>query len=376
MDDFLLEPGVTFLNHGSFGALPASVYAEQDRWRRAVEAQPVRFLVRDLPGLIDAARDAAADFLGAPSEGLVFVSNATAAATAVMGSADLRPGDEILTTNHRYNAVYQAMRRAAQERGVRLVEAHVPFPLRSPEQITEAVVSAIGPRTRLLVLDQITSPTALIFPVAEIIAQARGVPVFVDGAHVPGQIPVDLGSLGATWWTGNLHKWAFAPRGTAAFYVAPEVRERTHAAVVSHGYGLGLRAEFDWPGTFDPSPWLCVPAALAAHARLGGARLMADNHARTREARRILADALGVALPCPDDLGLYAAMATLPLPLRDDRGELDRATALQLALWDQHRIEVPILPWDGRTWVRISMQAYNTVDQVARLGEALAALLR
>ena len=377
MERFLLDPDVDFLNHGSFGALPALVMEEQDYWRLEQERQPVDFLVRRLPALLATSRARVAQHLGAAPTDLAFVPNATAGVAAVLHSLDWQPGDEILTTNHRYGAVRMALSRLERRYGVSVVEARVPFPLCSADDVISALQACYTDRTRLLVVDHITSPTALIFPVQRIIADARaaGVPVLVDGAHVPGHLDVNLSALGADWWTGNLHKWAFAPRGSAVLWVAPRWQGVVRPAVASHGEEVSFLEAFDWTGTFDPSPWICAPAGLNAHARMGGAALMAENHQKAREGRALLAEALGVAPPHPDDPALYGAMATVEVPVRRGAGELAAATALQLELLRRYRIEAPIMPFEGRTWVRISAAAYNRVSQYARLGEALRDLL-
>lgn len=375
MEEFLLDPTVTFLNHGSFGALPRSVFEVQDALRREMELDPVEFLDRRFLDRVRAALGEVAPHLGAAVENLGFVRNATEGVATVLTSLEFQPGDEILTTNHRYGAVANALRRRAAALGATVREAEVPFPIASPAQVVEAVRAAWTDRTRLLLVDHITSPTALIFPVAELaaLARERGVPIFVDGAHVPGHLPVALDEQGLDFWTGNLHKWAFAPRGTAVLWVHPRWRDQVHALVTSHWLGRGLHAELHWTGTFDPTPWLAAPAGLRAHARLGGQALAHANHALVREARQVIAQALGTELPHPDDPAMYGNMATIPLPVAGD--DLAAAAALHDALRDRYRIQVPIVPWGGRTFVRVSGQAYNRPAQYVQLADALRALL-
>ena len=377
MERFLLDPSVDFLNHGSFGALPAAVMEEADFWRLELERQPVNFLVRRLPALLAKSRAAVSEALGARPQDLAFVSNATAGVAAVLQSLDWQPGDEILTTNHRYGAVGMALSRIKRRDGVSVVEAQVPFPISSGDDVISALQSCYTDNTRLLLIDHITSPTALIFPVERLIADAhaRGVPVLVDAAHAPGHVPVDLTALDADWWTGNLHKWAFAPKGSAVLWTAERWQGLTRPAVASHGEETSFLEAFDWTGTFDPSPWICAPAGLAAHARLGGAELMAENHDKVRQGRALISEALGVPLPHPDDPSLYGAMASILLPLKRGAGELKAAMRLQNTLLERYRIEVPIQPFGGLTWVRISGQAYNRVEQYGRLGEALRQLI-
>ena len=373
----MLDPRVTFLNHGSFGALPREVMAAQDTIRAEIELDPVEFLVRGLPPRLEEARAEVAAFLGAEVSGLVFVRNATEAVSATLGSVPLAPGDEILTTNHRYGAVGMAMARRAALSGAVVVEAEVPYPIERPAQAVDAVAARITDRTRLLVIDRITSPTALILPVTEIaaIAHAAGVPVLVDGAHVPGQLPDDISRSGADFWTGNLHKWAFAPRGTAVLWVSPAWLDRCHAAVVSHGYNQGLHKEFDWPGTYDPSGWLTAPVGLRFHARLGGRALMAANHALVRDGRQVIANALRMPLPHPDDAGLYGSMASVQLPVKYDGRGVAQADALHDALIDRERVQVPVFAWGDRLWVRVSGQVYNEPSDYVRAADALRAVL-
>ena len=371
-EEFLLDPTVAFLNHGSFGALPRAVFEAVEARRRALESEPVHYLAGRLPALIDEARAPVAAALGASPADVVFARNATSAVNGILGSVALSPGDEILTTNHRYDAVGNTLHRAAARTGARVVEARVPFPLQDPAEITAAIVAEFTDRTRLLVLDHISSVTALIFPVADITAaaRARGVPVLIDGAHVPGHLPVDVPALGADWWTGNLHKWAFAPRGTAALWVAPSRHAQTLPTVTSHGIARGLHAAWDWTGTDDPTPWLTAPNGLAWHAAHGGVALMAANHERARQARALVAEGLGLTPPHPDRADLYGAMATLPLPIRPEG-----AQDFHDALFDRYRVEIPVMAWSGRGWMRLSAQIYNVAADYERLVTAVRALL-
>jgi len=373
MPQFLLDPTATFLNHGSFGATPREILAVQDALRMELERQPVDFLARQLPARLADARRRLGGLLGAHPDDLAFVPNATTGVAAVLGSIELSSGDEILTTNHAYNAVAQAISRRAHAAGARVVTARLPWPVEHPDALAEAVLGAVTDRTRLLVIDQITSPTALVLPAARIVAaaRARGVATLVDGAHAPGQLTVDLDALGADWWVGNLHKWLCAPKGAALLWTAPRHQAHTQPAIPSHGTGLGYRAEFDWPGTFDPTAWLAAPAAADLHDALGGARLRAAHHALVQAGRVVVAQAAGAPLPHPDDPDLYAAMAAVPLDL-----PADRALALNQALWEQHRVEVPVSPFEGRAVLRISgFAAYNKPSDYARLAEVLPATI-
>lgn len=364
-----LDPAVDYLNHGSFGATPRVVLARQAELRAQMEAEPVEFLARRLPERLDLVRARVADFVGADAAGLVFVPNATHGVDAALGAIDWSSGDEVVHADHGYNAVKKAILRLWHRHSVTMVAAEVPFPIQDPQQVVDAFDLAIGPRTRLVVIDHVTSATALIFPVTELVAlcRARGVTVLVDGAHAPGLLPLDIGAIGADFYTGNLHKWVCAPKGAALFWVGPAWRDRIHARVVSHGYELGLRAEFEWAGTFDPTAWLSVPAALDHLDELGVSTLREKNHALVQEGRARLAHALGVSLPHPDEARWYGPMAAVAVPWATGAD----APGLTARLFQEYRIEVPFTAYDHRCFVRISGQAYNRPAQYERLAELL-----
>lgn len=382
-----LDPDVTFLNHGSYGACPRPVLDSQRALRDRMEAEPVRFLSGDLPGLLDEARRRVAAFLGADAEGLAAVTNATTGINTVLQSLRFEPGDELLTDDHEYNAIINSMRAAAARDGASVVIARIPFPISGPEEARDAILAAATDRTRLVVISQVTSPTALILPVAELVEELdrRGIDTLVDGAHAPGMVPVNLGALGAAYWTGNGHKWLCAPKGSAMLWVRADRRERIHPLVVSHGANDPLvdrsrfRAEFDWVGTPDPTAFLSLPAAIewmAGVAPGGWPEVMAANHALAIAGRDRVAAALGVAPPAPD--AMLGSMASLQVPgLRDDSD----AETLRRLLETEDRIQVPIGGWPVRSaWrgedpdqvlIRISAQRYNEPADYDRLAEAL-----
>jgi isopenicillin-N epimerase len=385
---FSLDPDVTFLNHGSFGAAPRAVLAAQQRLRDRMEAQPVRFFARDLEGLLDEARAAVAAFVDAPASDLVFVPNATFAVNAVLQSLTLSPGDELVVTDHGYAACTNAARFVAERSGARVVTARVPFPLRSPGAVLDAITRVLSPRTRLVLVDHVTSPTALVFPVEDVVhvCQRAGVDVLVDGAHAPGMLPLSVRGVGAAFYTGNLHKWVCAPKGAAFLHVHPSQQHRVRPLVISHGASSArtdrsrLSIEFNWMGTNDPTAALCAPDAIAFMGSLlpgGWDALREANRALALQARALLADALGVEAPAPDSM--IGAMATLPLPL--DRFPPARGCEpafedrLGQRLWEEHRIEVPVMPWGdpARALLRVSAQAYNHVEQYQQLARALTA---
>jgi isopenicillin-N epimerase len=371
-EEWLLDPEVAFLNHGSFGATPRAVLAEQDHWRARMERRPTHFMDRELPLALRAAADRLAAFVGVRAEDLVFVENATAGCNTVLRSLRFAPGDEILVTDHGYPAVRKAAEYVAARAGARVVEAPVPFPLANAAQVVAAVSSRLGPRTRLAVFDHITSPTAVVFSVRELTAlcRAAGVPVLIDGAHAPGMLSLDVPSVGADWYTGNCHKWLMAPKGSAFLWAAPERQADTHPLVISHGYGHGFTAEFDWVGTRDPSAWLSVPAAIDFHERLGGARLRERNAALTREQAMMLARTWATERGAPDSL--TGSMAAVRLPLHEP-ATAERALELRRKLFDDHRIEVPVSPFAGALWARISAHAYNQAEDYARLAACFRA---
>jgi isopenicillin-N epimerase len=383
-----LDAGVDYLNHGSFGACPRPVRAVQHALQERLERQPVQFLGRDLEPLLDHARSVLAEFLGADAEGLAFVTNATMGVNTVLHSLPLGSGDELLTTDHEYPACRNALEAVAARCGARVVVAQVPFPVRSAQEVVHAVLEAVTPRTRLALVDHVTSPTALVWPIEAIVAAlaARGVDTLVDGAHAPGMLPLNLHALGAAYYTGNCHKWICAPRGAAFLHVRADRRAAVHPLAISHGATsprsdrARFRLEFDWTGTRDPTAWLAVPEALRFLGTLlpgGWPALQQHNHDLALAARRTLCAALHIEPPCPD--AMIGAMASLPLPPGDGRdpggGFMD---ALQRHLVEAHAIEVPIFPWPAspHRMLRISAQIYNTPTQYERLAAALHNALR
>ena len=369
---FCLEDGVAFLNNGSFGATPRAVLAAQQNWRDRMEAQPVRFMHRELPVAIRQAAGIVGGFLNAHGDDLVFVDNATSGVNAVVRSLDFRPGDELLTTSHVYGAVRKTLLYVAERTGAKLVEAPLRYPGTRPDETVAAIEAAITPRTKLLVVDTITSPTALVLPVVEIVAAARrrGVPVLVDAAHSPGQAPLDIAAIDADWVTGNMHKWLFGVRSSAFLWTRKEHQATTHPTVISHGLGAGYIAEFDWVGTRDPSPWLASGAAVEFWRTMGGNALMARNRALAAEAAAMLEKRLGVASAAPQTM--RAAMQTIELT-RHGPATFENAKRLTARLEDAHDIAAPIIAFGDRLWVRISAQIFNEMPDYERLATALDA---
>ncbi|MDQ3263214.1 MAG: aminotransferase class V-fold PLP-dependent enzyme [Myxococcota bacterium] len=381
-----LDPTITFLNHGSFGACPTQVLEAQSALRARMEAQPVRFLVRELEPLLDAAREELARFVGADPSELVFVPNATYGVNSVLRSLRLAPGEELLTTNQEYNASRNALEFVAQQSGARVVVAQVPFPLQHPDQVMEAILAAVTPRTRLLLVDHVTSQTGLIFPIERLVRELdqRGIDTLVDGAHGPGMVPLQLRQLGAAYYTGNLHKWVCAPKGAALLHVRADRQERIRPLAISHGANSPRTdrsrfwVEFDWTGTSDPTAVLCVPQALRTVGGMlpgGWEAVMAHNRSTVLDGRNLLCQALGIASPAPDSM--IGALAAVPLPEGSGHFSALSIDPLQDALLFQEQIEVPIVPWPRppARLLRISAQLYNTPQEYQRLAEVLPRLL-
>ena len=376
-----LEPRVTYLNHGTVGVTPNRILAAQQAIRDEIERRPSDYLLRELTSIVVGrprpdkprmrqAADAVAEFLGARGDDLVFVDNATTGANAVLRSFPLEPGEEILVTDLGYGGVTQAAAFAARERRGVLRTAVTPYPVRSSAELVDAVVSAIGPKTRLAVIDHITSQSALILPVAEIARQchARGVAVLADGAHAPGAISFDIPSLGVDWYVANLHKWMWTPRSSGILWAPPERQKDLHPAVISWGLDQGFTAEFDLPGTRDPSAHLAAPAAIAMMRELGVADVQRYNHALVWAGARRLAERWNVQLETPESL--VGTMATVVLPESVGR-TVDESLDVRDRLLFEHGIEVQLHSFRDRLHARISAQIYNTMDDIERLAEAV-----
>ncbi len=383
---WLLEPGLGFLNHGSFGACPREVLDVQAELRARLERQPVTFLVREIEGRLDAAREVLAEFVGAAPGGLVFVPNATTGVNTVLASLELAAGDELVVTDQEYNACRNALDVAAERAGARVVVVRLPFPCSGPEEVVDAVMAGVTERTRLVLIDHVVSQTAMVLPIAEIVERLneKGVESLIDGAHAPGMVDVDLRALGAPYYTGNCHKWMCAPKVAGFLWVGEHRREAIRPLVISHGANapLGgrsrLHAEFDWTGTFDPTASLCVPEAIRVMGGLlpgGWDELRAANRALAIEAQGVLCAALGIDAPCPE--AMVGSMATVPLP--DSAADACPPSVpmyidpLQDRLLEEYRVEVPVFPWPGfpQRVLRVSCQAYNTSAEYVRLGRGL-----
>jgi isopenicillin-N epimerase len=381
-----LDPEVVFLNHGSFGACPRVVLEAQQQWQRRLEREPVLFLHRELEQHLDAARAALAQFVGCQPDDLAFVTNATAGVNTVLRSIVFGPEDELLVTDHEYNACRNALDLIAQRTGARVVVAALPFPLQDAHEVVDAVLAYVSKRTRLLLIDHVTSPTGIVLPVEKIVPlmAQRGIDTLVDGAHAPGMLPLQLEKLGAAYYTGNCHKWLCTPKGSALLYVRRDRQALIRPLTISHGANSPrtdrsrFRLEFDFTGTCDPTPWLCVPTALQFLGSLlpgGIAELQRHNHELAVRSRDKLCKAVGTEPPAPPAmLGSLASVLLRPsdAPASPPHG-LD---PLQVALWERHRIEVPVMRWaqPKLRMLRISPQAYNSDAQYDFLADAVRAL--
>ncbi len=370
-DCFSLDPATAHLNHGSFGAVPVGVQRAQLRLRDETEANPMRFFT----GLVERiahTRRHIAGFLGADPDGTALVGNATAGIAIVLASLGIGAGDEVVVTDHAYGTVGFALDRARARAIV------VRLPMRPTDEETVAAVrGAVTPgRTRLVILDHITSPTACLFPVSAVASALRevDVPLLVDGAHVPAMLPVEVDRIGADFWVGNLHKWAYAPRGTAVLVVAPRWRSRIEPAAVSWEQGSGYPASVEWQATLDYTGWLAAPAALHTLRLLGVDAVREHNEALARYGQRVVGEALGLG---PADLpgaGGGLSMRLVPLPAGIGT-TVETARALRLRIAAELRAEVAIGAWQGGGLLRLSAQVYNRADEYDRLAAGLPRLL-
>jgi isopenicillin-N epimerase len=387
-DLWLLDDKITFLNHGSFGACPKAVLEEQSALRERLEREPVRFMAGELEGMLDSAREALGAFVSADPEGIAFVPNATTAVNTVLRSLKLGPGDEILTTNHAYPSCRNAIHFISETTGARPVIAEVPFPIGSPDDITDRLLRLVTGRTKICVVDHVTSPTALIFPVSTLVRElkTRGIPTLIDGAHAPGMLPLNVEEVGAAYYTGNCHKWLCAPKGAAFLHVDGEKRDSIHPLSISLGAGSGradrprFHLEFDWVGTDDPTAYLCVPEAIEYMGSLlpgGWPELMTMNRRTALRARETVCNRLGISPPCPD--GLIGSMASMPLPdgKPTPADSITGNDPIHRELFDRFNIEVPVMAWPNppKRVLRISAQVYNTATEYERLAAALAEIL-
>jgi isopenicillin-N epimerase len=376
---FLLDPSIHFLNHGSFGACPIPVFESYQAWQRRLERQPVLFLGREHDALLKESRAALGAYLNADLNDLVYIPNATHGVNIIARSLNLQPGDEILTSNHEYGACDFTWDFICQETGAKYIHQPISLPVQSEQDIVEQFWAGVSPRTRLIYLSHITSPTALRLPVETVCQRARaeGILTLVDGAHAPGQMPLDLHAIGADFYTGNCHKWMLAPKGAAFLHARREVQDLVQPLVVSWGYGnhpqFSSGSRFidllQWTGTRDPSAALAVPGAIQFMRENNWEEVRRNCHALLRQAVARICELTGLEPLYPIDSNFYYQMAIAPLPAESD------LVALKARLYDEFKVEAPLVQWQDRKFVRISVQGYNTQADIDALLAGLRSLL-
>ena len=376
---FQLDPSIHFLNHGSFGACPNPVFAVYQEWQRRLESQPVLFLGRKYRDFEHEARSVLANFLHTRVENLVFVPNATHGVNIVAHSIPLNPGDQILATNHEYGACEYAWEDVCRSTGAEYLSQPITMPIVSEDQIVEAIWQGVTNRTKVIFVSHISSPTAVRFPVERICQMAReaGILSLVDGAHAPGQISVDLEKIGADWYTGNCHKWMFSPKGSAFLYARPEVQALVKPRIISWGYhasetttsGSSFLDNLLWTGTTDPSAYLAVPAGIEFLQNFLSIELKTRCHQILKMAIDRICKTVNMDSCYPLDGDMFYQMGIAPLPVHID------ADIVKRELYDEFQVEVPIISWNDQKFVRISVQLYNSQDDVDALVEGLREIL-
>lgn len=382
-----LDPEVIFLNHGSFGACPRVVLDHQQELRRQMEAQPLRFLYHELEARMDEARRPLAELIGCDADDLAFVPNATAGVNTVLRSLTFEAGDELLVTDHEYNACRNALDFVAERSGARIVVAQIPFPIADAQQVVDRVLAKASDKTRLCLIDAVTSPTGMVLPIEDIVAKLneRGIDTLVDGAHAPGMLPLDLAAMGVAYFTGNCHKWLCTPKGSALLFVRRDRQDEIRPLSISHGANSSrtdrsrFRIEFDFTGTNDFTALMGVPEAIEFLRGLlpgGLPALREHNHLLALQGRDLLCDAFGSKPPVPD--AMIGSLASIVLPAsREPLVGTAGVDPLQIALWEQHKIEVPVMRWPHPELrlLRISPQIYNSLEQYEYLAEAIQTLV-
>ncbi len=379
-----LDPEMIFLNHGSFGACPSKILEKQQIYRQMLENQPVRFLIREMEEMFDQSRRKVANFVNASQEDLVFVGNATTAVNTIFRSLHFNPGDEILITNHIYPACRRILEYICDQTGAVITETSYDFPVSSPGLIIEKILEKVTRKTKIALIDHITSATAIIQPVEQIVKELddRGIDTMIDGAHTLGSIPLDLKRIGAAYYTANCHKWLCSPKSTAILHVRKDKQKGILPLVISHaGYNAEPFPErFYWPGTYDPSAAICVGDTIDYLGSLlpgGWPVWMKRNHDLCIEARSVICNLLDIESPCPDNM--IASMATLPLPLPaiGQPPDYKSFTPLQDRLYHDFHLEVPIWYWSdpAKTMTRISVQLYNSREQYLYFADLLRTLV-
>ncbi|MEO8394320.1 MAG: aminotransferase class V-fold PLP-dependent enzyme [Chloroflexota bacterium] len=366
----MLDPGVVFLNHGSFGACPKPVFETYQKWQRELEWQPVDFLGRRADDLLNQARAALAEYVNGDVDNLVFVPNATSGVNVAARSLRLQPGDEILTTDHEYGACSYSWQHNCERTGAKYVIRPMPLPMSTPEAFVERFWEGVTPRTRVIYMSHISSPSALVFPIEEICRRAReaGIISVIDGAHAPGQIPLDMKKIGADFYTGNCHKWMMTPKGSGFLYVRPEYQWPIEPLIISWGWteDSNFIRRNQSQGTRDPSAYLAVPAAIEWMKEHNWDLVRAQCHGLGVELRKQIMDWSDQPEIAPESW--FSQMFTALLPPYDPQ-------VLKQRLYDEYRIEVPLTTADGHQAIRVSFQGYNTYEDGQKLLTALRELI-
>ena len=376
-DQFLLEPDVIYLNHGSFGATPKPVFDVYQRWQRELERQPVEFLDRRFAERMAAARTDLAGYIGTKPDNLVYVTNATVGVNIVARNLDLGFGAEVLATDHEYGACERTWRFLSQKMGFSYIPQPISVPIASAKEFVEQLWQGVTARTKAIFLSHITSPTAIIFPIPEVCrrARAQGILTIIDGAHAPGQIHLDLEEIGADFYTGNLHKWLCSPKGAGFLYADPEVQNSLEPLIVSWGWESEKPGpsrfidQYEWQGTRDPAPFLSVPAAIEFQGKHNWNAVRAECHTLATQAEKQIRELTGLSSLYASD-AWFAQMVAVKLPLETDM------VALKKYLYDEHRIEVPLIEWNDQKLIRVSVQGHNTNEDVEMLAKALSTWFR
>ena len=382
-----LDPNTVFLNHGSFGATPIAVLEEQDRIRRLMERDPVHFVERLSHEMWQDSINELSKFLNADSGGMSFVANATTGVNTILRSLNLSKGDEIIVPDHAYQACRNAIDFVTERSGARTVVIRIPFRIDDESDIIDPIVSAINDKTVLAMIDTVSSPTGIRMPFEKLVGliQERGVDVLVDAAHGPGIVPLDIRKLNAAYITGNCHKWICTPKGSAFLHIRDDRREGVKPLTIGHGYSSDLpsaekfRMEFDWTGTRDPSPWLCIPFAISHIGGLingGWTEIMNKNHEMVIYGRDLLCETLDISPPTPDSM--VSSMSSVEFPWNEDVGPAPiEGDPIHNTLFDEYRIQVPVISWPNhnRKYLRISAQVYNSKEDYEYLSDSLISIL-
>jgi isopenicillin-N epimerase len=374
---WLIDENIHYLNHGSFGACPRDVLVAQSEWRTKMEQQGVYFFTVEAPKQLAVVKEKLSEFLGAKNENIVFVENATSAINAVVRSLmpSWQKGDELLTTTHVYGAMRQTLHYASDVMGTKVIEAVVPFPINDPSEVVDVIKRSITDRTRFALIDHITSPTGLVYPIEQIIPlfKERGIPVLIDGAHAPGNISLEVEKLGADFYTGNCHKWMFGPKGSAFLWTSPLYQPKIHAHIISHNYKQGYHPEFEWIGTRDLTPFLALDASLSFIKEFGAENIRNYNRGLALNARSMLAKKCGTTVLTPDSM--IASMAVIALP-KHLKGDDPLTGVLHDRLRDEYHCELPVIVFGDTTYLRISAQIYNDMSDYDQLAAAILNIFR